>query len=106
MTSTTDNFETVRYHYMWAGELVEGSLTIAKAMLAGESNLKVTVRKEVAGEFKKIDKVVVYGGHQVTGAWGPRHYNKSTRVDITVIGPFGSFDMEVYDAGEPITLMV
>lgn len=105
MTAITDDFEIVPYHYMWAGELVEGSLTIARAMLAGESNLKVKVRKEVAGEFKKIDKVVVYGGHQVTGAWGPRHYNKSTRVEINVTGPFESFDMEVYDAGEPIKLM-
>ena len=106
MTSTTDNFETVPYHYMWDGELVEGSLTIAKAMLAGDSNLKVRVREEVAGEFKKIDKVVVYGGCQLTGAWGARHYNKSAGVKINVTGPFESFDMEVYDAGEPIKLMV
>lgn len=102
MTAFTDDLVTVPYNYMWAGELVEGSLTIAKAMLAGESNLKVSVRKEIAGEFKEIDKVVVYGGREVTGAWGPRHYNKSTRVEITVAGPFESFDMDVYDAGEPI----
>ena len=105
MTATTDNFETVPYNYYWAGELVEGSLTIVNAMLAGESNLKVIVMREIAGEFNKIGKVVVYGGCQVTGAWGPRHYSKSAGVKINVTGPFEQFAMEVYDAGEPIKLM-
>lgn len=37
MTAITDDLVTVPYNYMWAGEMVGGDLTLAKAMLAGES---------------------------------------------------------------------
>lgn len=57
-------------------------------MCAVESNIKLSVAREIAEESKVLHKVVIYGRSKVTGAWGLLNYSRSTLVKISVTGPF------------------